>query len=39
MPMREEVLAQLPGVFEMIAAEYCEKGVPLPADMTEIVNA
>ena len=39
MPTREETLAELGGVFEMIAAEYGEKGLPLPADSTAIVNA
>jgi hypothetical protein len=32
-------LGRLEGVFEMIAAEYDEKGLPLPADNTAIVNA
>jgi predicted RNase H-like HicB family nuclease len=39
MPTREEALAELKDVFEMIAAEYREKGIPLPDDTTEIVNA
>ena len=39
MPTREEALAELSNVFEMIAEEYREKGLPLPADSTEIVNA
>jgi predicted RNase H-like HicB family nuclease len=39
MPTREEALAELAGVFEMIAAEYSEKGLALPADSTAIVNA
>jgi predicted RNase H-like HicB family nuclease len=39
MPTREEALAELEGVFEMIAAEYGERGLPLPADSTAIVNA
>ena len=39
MPTREETLAELGGVFEMIAAESGEKGLPLPADSTAIVNA
>ena len=29
MPTREEALAELGNVFELIAAEYGEKGVPL----------
>jgi predicted RNase H-like HicB family nuclease len=39
MPTREEALAELAAVFEMIAQEYREKGLPLPADTTEIVHA
>jgi predicted RNase H-like HicB family nuclease len=39
MPTREEALAELERVFEMIAAEYRDKGVSMPADTTEIVNA
>jgi predicted RNase H-like HicB family nuclease len=39
MPTREEALAELGRVFEMIAAEYGERGLSLPADSTAIVNA
>lgn len=39
MPTREEALAELNDVFAMIADEYHEKGIPLPADTTEIVHA
>ena len=39
MPTREEALAELAEVFEMIAEEYLEKGALLPADTTEIVHA
>lgn len=39
MPTREAALAELTGVFEMIAEEYREKGLSLPADTTEIVHA
>lgn len=39
MPTREEALRELGNVFEMIAEEYREKGIPLPADTTEIVHA
>ena len=39
MATREEALAELVRVFEMIAAEYGEKDLPLPADSTAIVNA
>lgn len=36
---REEALAELANVFDMIAETYRERGIPLPADTTEIVNA
>jgi predicted RNase H-like HicB family nuclease len=39
MSTREEALAELFHVFGMIAEEYRERGVSLPADTTEIVNA
>jgi len=39
MNTREEALAELVQVFNMIAETYRERGVPLPADTTEIVNA
>ena len=39
MPSREEALAELSSVFEMIAEEYLDKCIPLPADTTEIVHA
>jgi predicted RNase H-like HicB family nuclease len=39
MPSREEALAELNGVFEMISEEYRDKRIPLPADTTEIVHA
>ena len=39
MSTREEALAELEKVFGMIAEEYREKGIPLPADTIEIVNA
>jgi hypothetical protein len=39
MPSREEALAELARVFEMIAEEYRAKCIPLPADTTEIVHA
>jgi predicted RNase H-like HicB family nuclease len=38
MATREEALAELSRVFDMIAEEYQERGVPLPEDTTEIVN-
>jgi predicted RNase H-like HicB family nuclease len=38
MPTREEALAELGGVFAAIAAAYAAKGLPLPADDTEIVH-
>jgi predicted RNase H-like HicB family nuclease len=39
MPTRESALAELADVFQMIAAEYHEKELPLPADTTEIIHA
>jgi predicted RNase H-like HicB family nuclease len=39
MPSREEALRELAEVFRMIAEEYREKRIPLPADSTEIVHA
>jgi predicted RNase H-like HicB family nuclease len=39
MPTRTEALAELGIVFDMIAAEYAEKGLSLPVDNTAIVNA
>ena len=39
MPTREEALAELAHVFNMIAEEFLERGVPLPEDTTEIVSA
>jgi predicted RNase H-like HicB family nuclease len=39
MATREEALAELEGVFQMIAAEYHDRGQPLPEDTTEILHA
>ena len=39
MPSREAALQELANVFQMIAVEYAEKGISLPADTTEIVHA
>ena len=39
MNTREEALAELSNVFRMIAEEYSERSIPLPADTTEIVHA
>ncbi|MGH9326798.1 MAG: type II toxin-antitoxin system HicB family antitoxin [Terriglobia bacterium] len=39
MPNREEALAELSKVFNMIAEEYSERGADLPVDSTEIVHA
>jgi predicted RNase H-like HicB family nuclease len=39
MPTREAALSEVERVFAMIAAEYAEKGLVLPADTTEIVHA
>jgi predicted RNase H-like HicB family nuclease len=36
LPTREEALAELAGIFDLIAAEYFEKGLPLPS--TAIVH-
>ena len=39
MDAREAALRELTNVFGMIAEEYREKGLTLPSDTTEIVNA
>jgi predicted RNase H-like HicB family nuclease len=39
MPTREAALAELNRVFAMIADEYRERSMNLPADTTEIVHA
>ncbi len=39
MDTREAALAELNNVFALIADEYREKGLSLPSDTTEIVNA
>ncbi len=39
MDTREAALAELNDVFALIADEYREKGLSLPSDTTEIVNA
>ena len=39
MPTKEDALLELEHVFAMIAAEYRERGVPLPLDTTEIAHA
>ena len=39
MDTREAALSELTHVFQLIADEYREKGLKLPADTTEIVNA
>ena len=39
MSTRETALQELTAVFKMIAEEYSQKGIPLPADSTENVNA
>jgi predicted RNase H-like HicB family nuclease len=39
METREAALAELGNVFALIAEEYREKGLNLPSDTTEIVNA
>jgi len=39
MTTREDALAELAAVFQMIAEEYAERNEPLPADTTEIIHA
>jgi predicted RNase H-like HicB family nuclease len=39
MDTREAALNELAHVFELIAIEYREKGLPLPEDTTAIVHA
>lgn len=39
MNTREQALAELTGVFQMIADEYRSRQKPLPKDSTEIVHA
>ncbi|HXJ95871.1 MAG TPA: type II toxin-antitoxin system HicB family antitoxin [Terriglobia bacterium] len=39
MDTREDALAELSAVFRLIAEEYSEKQIPLPADTTEVVHA
>lgn len=39
MPSKNAALAELAGVFDMLSEEYAEKGLSLPADTTEIMNA
>lgn len=39
MDTREEALAELSHVFDMIVEEYQQRGATLPEDTTEIVNA
>jgi predicted RNase H-like HicB family nuclease len=39
MESRDAALAELAKVFAMIAEEYRQKGLPMPADSTEIINA
>ncbi len=39
MDSRDAALTELLQVFNMVSEGYREKGIPLPADTTEIVNA
>jgi predicted RNase H-like HicB family nuclease len=39
MSTREAALAELEQVFEMVASEYRDKGLSLPADTTAVVHA
>jgi predicted RNase H-like HicB family nuclease len=39
MPTRENALAELTDMFRIIAGEYSEKRISLPADTTKILHA
>ena len=39
MPTREEALAELGGIFQLISEEYQDRNELLPVDTTEIVHA
>jgi predicted RNase H-like HicB family nuclease len=39
MGSRDQALVELAKVFNLIAEEFRQKGQPLPADTTEIINA
>ena len=39
MPTREEALAELAGIFQLISEEYQDRNELLPVDTTEIVHA
>jgi len=39
MPTKQQALAELEQIFDMIAAEYRDRGLAMPADTTEIVHA
>jgi len=39
MPTRGAALQELSNVFQMLAEEHRQKGIPLPADSTEIIHA
>ena len=39
MPTRTEALVELEKVFQMIEAEYRDKGMSMPADTTDVVHA
>jgi len=39
MTTREAALAELSGIFQMVADEYRERGEQLPADTTEFVSS
>jgi predicted RNase H-like HicB family nuclease len=39
MPTREEALAELIAVFQLISEEYQERNQALPVDTTEIIHA
>ncbi len=39
MATKAEALAELEGVFEMVAESYRDRGQPLPLDLAEVVHA
>ena len=39
MPTQQEAIFELEGVFDMVVEEYQAKGLPLPADSTQVIHA
>ena len=39
MPTQQEAILELEGVFDMVVEEYQAKGLPLPADSTQVIHA